>query len=126
MHTENITVVYSWTAKEGQAEALLNIYRAVEKQMKETEPGALEVECFFDPDTNKLIVRDLFKDAGAVGFHLGVTAAAHFGDLLQVADPGPFLFCGEVPEEMKKAAIGMGLQATFAPAVFGFAREEMA
>jgi hypothetical protein len=42
--------------------------------------------------------------------------------LLEIAVPGPFLFCGEVPEELKQAAIGMGLDATFAPRVFGFAR----
>ena len=60
--------------------------------------------------------------AGAVGFHLGTTAAGHFQNLLEIAIPGEFLFCGEVPDEMKQAAIGMGLQATFAPRVFGFER----
>jgi hypothetical protein len=57
-----------------------------------------------------------------VGFHLGTTAAGHFENLLQIAIPGEFLFCGDVPKEMKQAAIGMGLNATFAPRVFGFER----
>ena len=65
---------------------------------------------------------DLFSDANAVGFHLGTTAAGHFQNLLQIAVPGEFLFCGNVPEEMKQAAVGMGLNATFAPNIFGFER----
>ena len=52
----------------------------------------------------------------------GTTAAGHFNKLLEIAIPGEFLFCGEVPEEMKQAAIGMGLNATFAPNIFGFER----
>ena len=124
MKKENITVVYQWTAKEGQSDALLNIYRDVEKQMKDTEPGALDVQCHFDESSRTLVVSDLFANAEALGFHLGVTAAAHFPSLLEVANPGPFLFCGEVPEEMKQAAIGMGLNATFAPHAFGFSRND--
>ena len=122
MNNQAITVVYKWTAKEGKAEELQAIYRDVEKQMQGTEPGALKVECFFDDSTNTLVVYDLFEDGAALGLHLGTTAAGHFPSLLQVAVPGPFLFCGEVPEELKQAAIGMGLDATFAPRIFGFAR----
>ena len=55
-------------------------------------------------------------------FEDGGTCLIHFPSLLQIAVPGPFLFCGEVPEELKQAAIGMGLDATFAPRVFGFNR----
>ncbi len=122
MKNHEITVVYKWTARTGKAEELKAIYKEVEKQMLETEPGALKVDCFFDKDTGVLLVSDLFKDAAALGQHLGTTAAGHFPSLLQIAEPGPFLFCGEVPEEMKQAAIGMGLDATFAPHDFGFDR----
>ena len=122
MDNQEITVVYKWTAKPGKADELKAIYRDVEKQMKETEPGALKVDCHFDEGTNALIVYDLFKDGAALGQHLGVTAAGHFPALLQIAEPGAFLFCGDVPEELKQAAIGMGLDATFAPRVFGFDR----
>jgi quinol monooxygenase YgiN len=122
MNNQEITVVYKWTAKTGKAEELKAIYRNVEKDMKETEPGAIRVECYFEESTNTLIVSDLFADAAALGQHLGTTAAAHFPSLLQIANSGPFLFCGDVPEEMQQAAIGMGLDATFAPRIFGFDR----
>ena len=124
MKDQNISVIYKWTANPGKAEGLKAIYREVEKQMKETEPNALKVDCYFDDSTDTLIVYDLFKDGAALGQHLGTTAAGHFPTLLQIAVPGPFLFCGDVPEELKQGAIGMGLDATFAPHIFGFDRIE--
>ena len=123
MPNQQITVVYKWIAKPGKAEALKAIYSDVEKKMKENEPGALDVQCYFDESSNTLIVSDLFANAEALGFHLGTTAAAHFPALLEIAQPGPFLFCGDVPEEMQQAAKGMGLDATFAPGIFGFKRD---
>lgn len=122
MKNQQVMVVYKWTAKEGKSNELKAIYQEVEGQMKSNEPGALEVQCYFDESSSTLVVMDLFSDANAVGFHLGTTAAGHFGNLLEIAIPGEFLFCGDVPEEMKQAAVGMGLNATFAPAVFGFNR----
>ncbi len=122
MSDQEITVVYKWTAKSGKAEKLKEIYREVEQQMQETEPNALKVACYFDDSSDTLIVYDLFKDSAALGQHLATTAAGHFPSLLQIAVPGPFLFCGDVPEELKQAAIGMGLDATFAPHAFGFDR----
>lgn len=122
MENQEITVVYKWTAQPGKAQELQSIYRAVEKQMQETEPGALRVDCFFDEATGVLLVYDLFKDGAALGQHLGTTAAGHFPELLQIATPGPFLFCGDVPDQLKQAALGMGLDATFAPRSFGFNR----
>ena len=122
MNTQEITVVYKWTANPGKAEELLNIYREVENDMKNNEPGALRVECYFEESSNSLVVIDLFQDADALGFHLGTTAAGHFPSLLQIATPGAFLFLGEVPEAMQQATLGMGLDATFAPRQFGFER----
>ena len=122
MENQEVMVVYKWTAKEGKSEELKAIYTEVTDQMKSNEPGALKVQCYFDETSSTLVVTDLFEDAGAVGFHLGTTAAGHFENLLAIAYPGEFLFCGEVPEEMKQAAVGMGLNATFAPKVFGFDR----
>ena len=119
---QEITVVYKWTAHEGKGNQLKAIYEDVTKAMEENEPGALKVDCFYDENTGVLLVSDLFADANAVGFHLGTTAAAHFPSLLQVATPGPFLFCGDVPAEMQQAAVGMGLDAIFAPKSFGFGR----
>ena len=123
MKNQQITVVYKWTAKPESSQDLLSIYKEVETQMQETEPGALKVACYFDENRGTLLVYDLFKDGAALGQHLGTTAAAHFPTLLKVATPGPFLFCGEVPEELKQAALGMGLDATFAPLAFGFDRD---
>ena len=123
MNNQEITVIYKWTAKPGKEDELKAIYAEVEKEMKETEPGAIKVECYFDESTNALIVYDLFKDGAALGLHLSTTAAGHFPTLLQIAEPGSFLFCGEVPEQLKQAAIGMGLDATFAPHIFGFDRK---
>ncbi len=120
MENQEIMVVYKWTAKEGQSEALKSIYSTVESQMKSNEPGALKVQCFFDESTSTLLVMDLFVDSAAVGFHLGTTAAAHFESLLKIAIPGEFLFCGNVSEDIKQGALKMGLKATFAPRIFGF------
>ena len=122
MENQKVKVVYSWTAKKGKSNDLRAIYTEVTEQMNANEPGALKVQCYFDESSSRLIVLDVFADAGAVGFHLGTTAAGHFENLLQIANPGEFLFCGNVPDEMKQAAQGMGLNATFAPAVFGFDR----
>lgn len=122
MKNQEVMVVYKWTAKEGKSEELKGIYKEVTAQMNSNEPGALNVQCYFDETSSTLVVIDLFVNAGAVGFHLGTTAAGHFENLLAIAIPGEFLFCGEVPEEMKQSAIGMGLNATFAGNIFGFER----
>ena len=122
MENQEVMVVYSWTAKDGKSIDLKAIYTEVTEQMNANEPGALKVQCYFDESSSRLIVLDVFNNAGAAGFHLGTTAAGHFENLLQIASPGEFLFCGSVPDEMKQAAIGMGLNASFAPAIFGFDR----
>ncbi len=122
MDDQEVMVVYKWTATEGNSDELKAIYKEVESQMKSNEPGALRVQCYFDESSSTLVVMDHFSDANAVGFHLGTTAANHFETLLKIAVPGEFLFCGDVPEEMKQAAAGMGLNATFAPKIFGFDR----
>lgn len=80
------------------------------------------IQCFFDKTITRLAVMDLFSGTNAVRFHLGTTASGHFSNLLEIAIPGEFLFCCEVPEVMKKAASGMGVNATFELIVFGFDR----
>lgn len=122
MTNQEITVVYTWKANQGKAEELKAIYQQVADQMKATEPNALKVDCYFDEQSNVLVVYDLFKDADALGLHLSTTAAGHFASLLQIAVPGPFRFCGNVPKALQQAALGMGLDATFAPRAFGFNR----
>ena len=122
MENQEIIVVYKWTAKEGNSKALKAIYKTVEDEMKANEPDALKMQCYFDETSSTLIVMDVFANANAVGFHPSTTAAGHFSALLDIAVPGEFLFCGNIPEEMKQAVTGMGLTAVFAPNIFGFER----
>lgn len=115
-------VEYSWTAQPGKLSELTSIYEEVTEQMNANEPGAREVQVHVSESENRIYVRDEFVDAGAVGFHLGTTAAAHFEILLAVATPGTFHFLGEVPDEMKAAAAQMGLPAEYGTPITGFVR----
>ena len=56
MKNQEITVVYRWNAKPGKGNELKKIYVQVENDMKETEPNAHKVDCFFDETTGTLIV----------------------------------------------------------------------
>ena len=122
MNNSAITVFYKWTAHPGKFDELKSIYNEVFQQMQSNEPGTLMMQYYFDEEQQALIVHDLFANGDALGFHLGVTAAAHFPQLVQIATPGPFFFCGDVPEELKQAAIGMNMGAEFSSHVDGFAR----
>ena len=124
MKDNQITVFYKWTAKPGKLDALKEMYKEVYKAMKDNEPDSLKMECYFADEENAIIVHDLFKDGAALGFHLMGTAAQHFPQLLEIAVPGPFLFCGDVPEELKQAAQGMNMGAEFGYHSFGFDRNE--
>ena len=90
--------------------------------MKANEPDTLKMDCYFADESNAIIVHDLFKDGAALGTHLGGTAARHFPKMSEIAVPGPFLFCGDVPDELKQAAEGMNMGAIFGAYAFGFAR----
>ena len=122
MNNQEITVFYKWTAKPGKFDELKAIYKEVCREMEENEPGTLMMQYYFDDEQNALVVHDLFKDGEALGFHLGVTAAGHFPKLVEIAVPGPFFFCGDVPAELKDEAIGMNMGAEFSSRVSGFER----
>ncbi|NNF87751.1 MAG: hypothetical protein HKM97_04430 [Acidimicrobiia bacterium] len=122
MDGNHITVIYKWTAQPGKLDDLTTIYRGVTDAMRENEPGAEAVRIYVSEADNALYVRDEFRDAGALGFHLSQTAAAHFPSLLAIATPGPFFFFGEVPEELKQATEQMQLGAEFASHTAGFNR----
>ena len=122
MTANEITVVYKWTAKPGHLDALKGIYQGVTEAMQTNEPGVLEVQVYVSEDEGALYVRDVFSDAGALGFHLEKTAGPHFPDLLDVATPGAFYFFGDVPAEMQQATRAMGLSAEFAGHDVGFLR----
>ena len=119
---DNITVFYKWTAKPGKFDELKSIYHDVFKEMDENEPGTLSMQYYFDEEQNALIVNDVFANGAALGAHLGGTAAQHFPKLSEIAVPGPFYFCGDIPEELKQAAIGMKMGAEFSSRISGFSR----
>lgn len=123
MANQEITVVYRWTAHEGKFDELKAIYRDVATAMEANEPDAVRMECYFVEDENAVIVHDVFRDGAALGFHLGGTAAQHFPQLAQIAVPGPFFFCGDVPLELRQAAEAMNMGAVFGTHAFGFSRE---
>ena len=122
MTSTHITVAYKWTAKPGKLDDLKSIYEQVTEAMKQNEPDAEAVHCYVSESNNALYVRDEFKNAEALGFHLSSTAASHFPKLPAIAVPGPFSFHGAVPEELKKAAEQMQLGAEFSTHVCGFDR----
>ena len=122
MQSQHITVVYKWTAKPGKLDELAAIYGKVTEAMERNEPGAEAVHCYVSEGENALYVRDEFKDAGALGFHLQATASQHFPDLLAIATPGPFFFMGDVPVELQKATEHMQLGAEFSGHTAGFDR----
>ncbi len=122
MKNQQITVFYKWTAKPGKFDELKAIYDSVFEEMEKNEPGTLMMQYYFDEEQNALVVHDLFEDGLALGAHLGGTAANHFPKLVEIATPGPFFFCGDVPEELKQAAIGMNMGAEFSNHISGFSR----
>ena len=122
MDSNHVTVVYKWTAQPGKLDELAAIYKNVTDAMEQNEPGAEAVHVYVSEQENALYVRDEFADAGAVGFHLGSTAAEHFGSLLAIATPGPFFFFGEAPDELEQATEQMQLGAEFSSHLAGFDR----
>ena len=122
MTNKEITVFYKWTAKPGKLDELKAMYEEVYKAMEDNEPDSLKMECYFADEENAILVHDVFKDGDALGIHLMGTAAKHFPQLLEIAVPGPFFFCGDVPEQLKQAAIGMNMGAEFSTHAFGFER----
>ena len=122
MDSNHITVVYKWTAQPEKLDELASIYAEVTDAMEENEAGTEAVHVYVSEADNALYVRDEFKDAAALGLHLSSTAASHFPQLLAIAVPGPFLFFGDVPEELKQATEQMQLGAEFSTHAFGFDR----
>jgi len=122
MSTQEISVVYRWTAKPGKLDELKAIYEQVRAEMEANEPGTLKMDCYFADDAGEVIIHDVFANGEALGFHLGVTAAGHFPKLAEIAVPGPFFFCGDVPAELRQAAESMNMGAVFGTHAYGFAR----
>lgn len=122
MGSQEITVAYKWTAKPGKRDELKAMYNTVLETAKANEPGTYRFDVFEVSDTGDLLVVDVFRDGAALGQHLGGTAAEFFPLLSEFAVPGPFFFCGDVPEELVQAATGMNMGAVFGTHAFGFTR----
>ena len=122
MDSKHVTVMYKWTAHPGKLDELAAIYAGVTEAMEANEPGAESVHIYVSEQDNAVYVRDEFTDAAAMGYHLSTTAAAHFGDLMAIATPGPFFFLGEVPQELQAATEQMQLGGEFAIHAAGFDR----
>ena len=99
-----IDLTYVWTAHPGKEQQLIQTYQAVGQILEANEPGLLEYEIAVSETGNQIVIREVFKDDDALAFHLTETAAKFFPQLVEFATPGPFIFRGDVPEELKAAA----------------------
>ena len=118
-----IGLTYVWTAHEGQDERLVETYKAVGQMLKANEPGLMLYEIAVSESGNQIVIHEVFEDGNALAFHLSETAAAFFPQLVEFATPGPFIFRGDVPEELKAAAYQMNMGAIFTSDWTGFERE---
>ncbi len=118
-----IELTYVWTAHEGQEERLVATYGAVGEMLEANEPGLISYEIAVSETGNQIIIHEVFEDGNALAFHLSETAAQFFPQLVEFATPGPFIFSGDVPEELKAAAYQMNMGAIFTGEWDGFERE---
>ena len=100
------------------------IYENVAQESEANEPGVPWMNCYEVQGSDAIIIQEVFQDGAALGMHLGGTAAHFFPGLLEIADPGPFFFCGNVPDEIVQATASMGLDAVFANRIFGISRRQ--
>ncbi len=120
--SSEIDLTYVWTAKDGMGERLVQIYTAVGEVLEAGEPGLLKYEISVSETGNQIIIHEVFEDNEALALHLQGTAAKYFPQLSEFATPGPFIFRGEVADELKAAAYGMNMGAIFSTDWNGFER----
>ena len=118
-----IALTYVWTAHEGQEERLVATYGAVGEILEANEPGLISYEIAVSETGNQIVIHEVFEDGDALAFHLSETAAQFFPQLVEFATPGPFIFRGDVPDELKAAAYQMDMGAIFTDDWGGFERE---
>lgn len=118
-----IALTYVWTAHEGQEERLVVTYGAVGEILEANEPGLISYEIAVSETGHQIVIHEVFEDGDALAFHLSETAARFFPQLVKFATPGPFIFRGDVPEELKAAAYGMNMGAIFTGHWEGFERD---
>jgi len=118
-----IALTYVWTAHEGQENRLVATYGAVGEILEANEPGLISYEIAVSETGDQIVIHEVFEDGNALAFHLSQTAAQFFPQLVEFATPGPFIFRGDVPEELKAAAYQMNMGAIFTNDWTGFERE---
>lgn len=118
-----IDLTYVWTAHPGMEERLVATYDSVAVMLEANEPGLLFYEIAVSETGNQIVIHEIFEDSNALAFHLSETAAAFFPQLVEFATPGPFIFRGEVPDELKAAAYEMNMGAIFTDVWEGFDRD---
>ncbi len=121
--SSEIDLVYVWTAKPGMEQQLVATYDAVGDVLEANEPGLLEYEIAVSETGGQIVIHEVFADAEALAFHLTSTAAQYFPQISEIATPGPFIFRGDVPEELKAAAYQMDMGAIFTGDWSGFTRD---
>ena len=121
--SNEIDLTYVWTAHEGQADRLIATYEAVGEMLEANEPGLLMYEIAISESGEQIVIHEVFEDGDALAIHLSETAAAFFPQLIEFATPGPFIFRGDVPEELRAAAYQMNMGAIFTGDWDGFERE---
>ncbi len=118
-----IALTYVWTAHEGQEDRLVATYGAVGEILEANEPGLISYEIAVSESGNQIVIHEVFEDEDALAFHLSETAAQFFPQLVEFATPGPFIFRGDVPEELRAAAYQMEMGAIFTGDWEGFQRD---
>ncbi len=120
--SSEIALTYVWTAHEGQEERLVATYSAVGEILEANEPGLITYGIAISETGNQIVIHEVFEDGNALAFHLSETAAQFFPQLVEFATPGPFIFRGDVPVELKAAAYDMNMGAIFTGEWSGFER----
>lgn len=118
-----IDLIYVWTARPGMEDQLIATYQAVGSVLEANEPGLLTYEISVSETGHQLVIREVFADSEALALHLTGTAAQYFPQIAQIATPGPFIFRGDVPDDLKAAAYGMEMGAIFTGDWTGFERD---
>ena len=118
-----IDLTYVWTAHPGMEDRLVQTYAAVGQILEANEPGLLFYEISVSETGNQIIIHETFEDQQALAYHLSETAAQFFPQLVEFATPGPFIFRGAVPSELKEAAYQMSMGAIFTGDWEGFTRQ---
>lgn len=118
-----IDLVYVWTAKPGMESQLVATYDAVGEVLEANEPGLLSYEISVSEKGDQIVIHEVFENNEALAYHLSKTAAQYFPQISQIATPGPFIFRGNVSEELKAAAYQMDMGAIFSTEWTGFSRQ---